>query len=339
MQWLRKPSIEEHQALVNGTDLYRNISLLSIVGHGGMGKTTILQHIYEDEMTKEFDHKMWVCVSNNFYVKKVIADMLESLKMNRPSLDTLDALQKSFKSGYQKDHQYNSPHKKGYSALSTLIIGAVAEWFVGPIMNKIMNACSDYLEEQVGWQTGMKKELERLRENHPKIQADVFAAYQAQINDKNRALNKWIWQLRDAIDEADDVLDEIEYMKHKQQLPKNTEETKQREAGTKEQEVDFYKTRETGSLPKNDLIGRGKDNEFAMQWLRKPSNDPGTTWYRNISLLSIVDHGIMGKTTLLQHVYEDEMTKEFDLKMWVCVSNNFDVKKVIAYVLESEDFK
>ncbi|KAH0463121.1 hypothetical protein IEQ34_007703 [Dendrobium chrysotoxum] len=108
----------------------------------------------------------------------------------------------------------------------------MAELVVGPIMEKIMNACSDYLEEQVGWQTGMKKELERLRENHPKIQAVVFAANQAQISDQNPALKKWIWQLRDSIDEANDVLDEFEYMKHKEQLTKNTEETKVRSATT-----------------------------------------------------------------------------------------------------------
>ncbi|KAI0531115.1 hypothetical protein KFK09_000667 [Dendrobium nobile] len=106
----------------------------------------------------------------------------------------------------------------------------MAEWFVGPIMDKIINACSDYLEEQVGWQTGMKKELESLRENHPKIQAVVFAANQAQISNQNPALNKWIWQLRDAVDEADDVLDELEYMKLKQQLTKNMEETEKRRA-------------------------------------------------------------------------------------------------------------
>ncbi|PKU76948.1 Putative disease resistance protein RGA4 [Dendrobium catenatum] len=247
-------------------------------------------------------------------------------------------------------------------------------------MEKIINACFDYLEEQVGWQTGMKKELESLRQNHPKIQAVVFAANQAQISDKNRALNKWIWQLRDAIDEANDVLDEFDYMKHKEQLPKNSEETKKKLAKfgkralkrdpnlkrlvkavqkldkvsadvttflnlldsakqeQKEQEVDFYKARETGSLPTtNDLIGRGEAKEFVMQWLRKPSNEHrGTDLYRNISLLSIVGHGGMGKTTLLQYVYEEEMRKEFfDLKLWVCVSNNFDVKKVIADMLES----
>ncbi|KAI0519577.1 hypothetical protein KFK09_007028 [Dendrobium nobile] len=265
----------------------------------------------------------------------------------------------------------------------------MAEWFVGPIMNKIINACSDYLEDQVGWQTGMKKELERLRENHPKIQALVIEANQAQISDQNPALNKWIWQLRDAIDEADDVLDDFEYTKHKEQLTKNTEETKKRKFPSfiskipskliktgeralkidhnlkrleeavqkldkvsadvttflhlldsakqeyKEQEVDFYKIRETGYLPKNDLIGRRKEKELVMEWLRSPSNEPRETdLYRNISLLSIVGHGGMGKTTLLQHVYKDEITREFKPKMWVCVSNNFDVKKVIADMLE-----
>ncbi|KAL0919959.1 hypothetical protein M5K25_009051 [Dendrobium thyrsiflorum] len=236
----------------------------------------------------------------------------------------------------------------------------------------------------------MKKELERLRENHPKIQAVVFAANQAQISDQNPDLNKWIWQLRDAIDEANDVLDEFEYMKHKEQLTKNMEETKKRMAFSnasfliesarkvgeralkidpnlkrleevvqkldkisagvstflhlldsakreqQEKQRELSEARETGSLPTNDLISRGEAKEFVMQWLRKPSNEPRTTdLYRDISLLSIVGHGGIGKTTLLQQVYEDEMIKEFDLKMWVCVSNNFDVKKVIADMLES----
>ncbi|KAH0463422.1 hypothetical protein IEQ34_008004 [Dendrobium chrysotoxum] len=273
----------------------------------------------------------------------------------------------------------------------------MAEWFVGPIMDKIINTCFDYLQDLVG-QTGMKVALERLQKLHPMIQSVIFVCSKSQIIDQNPALNRWIWQLRDAIDEADDVLDDFEYMKHEEQLTKNMEETEKRTAfsnasfqviesarkirkvgeralkidpnlkrleevvqkldkvsaevstflhlleSTKqqqqEQQRELYKARETGSLPRNDLIGRGKDKEFVMQWLRKPSNEHrGTDLFRNISLLSIVGHGGMGKTTLLQHVYEDEMTEEFDLKMWVCVSNNFDVKKVIADMLESLKMK
>ncbi|XP_028549932.1 putative disease resistance protein RGA4 [Dendrobium catenatum] len=261
----------------------------------------------------------------------------------------------------------------------------MAEMSLDPIMEKIISFCFRYVEDQVRWKRRTKEELRRLREKYPKIQAVVhFASSQEQITEKYPALKEWLWQLQDAIDDADDVVDELEYMELEKQLAKNKKLRRVRSImksmkkklvkignrvikrdpnfkrleeavqkldevsayvtnflklfeGSKqeqEQEVDFYRTRETGYLPKNDLIGRLKHKEFVMQWLRKPSNESRTTWYRNISILSIVGHGGMGKTTLLQHVYEDEMTKQFDLKMWVCVSNNFDAKKVIADMLE-----
>ncbi|KAI0496773.1 hypothetical protein KFK09_023097 [Dendrobium nobile] len=262
----------------------------------------------------------------------------------------------------------------------------MADISLDPIMEKIISFCFRYVEDQVRWNKRTKEELRRLRGKYPKIQAVVhFASSQEQITDKNPALNEWLWQLQDAIDDANDVVDDLEYMEHEKQLTKNKKLRRVRsimksmkkkldkignrvikrdpnlkrldeavqkldevsadvtnfihlldsaKQEQKEQEVDFYRTRETGYLPKNDLIGRLKDKESVVQWLRKTSNEPRTTWYGNISLLSIVGHGGMGKTTLLQHVYEDEATKEFDLKMWVCVSNNFDAKKVIADMLE-----
>ncbi|KAL0908658.1 hypothetical protein M5K25_023163 [Dendrobium thyrsiflorum] len=271
------------------------------------------------------------------------------------------------------------------------LIAVMAEWFVGQIMDKIINTCFEYLKDQVLLHTDMKEALERLQKLHPVIQSVIFACNKAQIIDQNPDLNRWLWKLRDAIDEADDLLDDFEYMKHEEQLTKNNDETEKRKSSSstsfllesvckifkvsnrtikmhpnlnrlkevvqkldkvsaevstflhllestkqQEQQHELYKTRETGSFPGNDLIGRGKEKEFVMQWLMKPSNEhQGTDLYRNISLLSIVGHGGMGKTTLLQHVYENEMTEEFNLKMWVCVSNNFDAKKVIADMLQS----
>ncbi|KAL0920789.1 hypothetical protein M5K25_009958 [Dendrobium thyrsiflorum] len=271
----------------------------------------------------------------------------------------------------------------------TSIVVAMADMFVDPIMEKIISAGFRYLKDQVRWQTGMKEELEKLQENLPQIQAVVhFASSQEQITDQNPALNKWLWQLRDAIDDADDVLDELEYMELEKQITKNKklrrvrsimksmkkrvvkigkralkvdpnlkrlEEAVQKlyrvsttgvdtflrlvehaKQELQKQQLELQGARETGPLPKNDLIGRGKEKERVMEWLRNPSNRYQTALYANISLLCIVGHGGLGKTTLLQHVFEeDEMTDEFNLKMWVCVSNNFDVKKVIADLLES----
>ncbi|KAI0514095.1 hypothetical protein KFK09_010129 [Dendrobium nobile] len=264
----------------------------------------------------------------------------------------------------------------------------MADMFLDPIMEKLISAGFRYLKDQVRWQTGMKEELDKLQEILPHIQAVVrFASSQEQITDQNPALNKWLWQLRDAIDDADDVLDELEYMELEKQVTKTKKLRRARsivkymkkrldkivkralkidptlkrleeavqnlhkvsttgvdtflhllkhaKKELQKQQLELHGARETGSLPKNDLIGRGKEMELVMEWLRNPSNEHrATDLYRNISLLCIVGHAGMGKTTLLQHVYKDQITKEFDLKMWVCVSNNFDVKKVIADMFE-----
>ncbi|KAI0503668.1 hypothetical protein KFK09_014603 [Dendrobium nobile] len=264
----------------------------------------------------------------------------------------------------------------------------MADMILDPIVEKLISFGFRYLKDQVRWQKRTKEELEKLKEILPQIQAVVhFASSQEQITEEYPDLNKWLWQLRDAIDDAFDVVDELEYMELEKQVTKDKklrrvrsimksmkkkfvkigkralkidptlkrlEDALQKLYGVstgvasflylvndakkehQKQQLELHGARETGSLPKNDLIGRGKDKELVMEWLRNPSNEQrGTDLYRNISLLSIVGHGGMGKTTLLQHVYSDEITKEFDCKMWVCVSNNFDVKKVIADMLQS----
>ncbi|KAH0463387.1 hypothetical protein IEQ34_007969 [Dendrobium chrysotoxum] len=117
------------------------------------------------------------------------------------------------------------------SIVCFFLIAAMAEWFVGPIMEKIINTCFDYLQDLVG-QTGMKEALERLQKLHPMIQSVIFACSKAQIIDQNAALNRWLWQLRDAIDEADDVLDDFGYMKHEEQLTQNNDETEKRKTSS-----------------------------------------------------------------------------------------------------------
>ncbi|XP_026428458.1 putative disease resistance protein RGA3 [Papaver somniferum] len=56
------------------------ISTLSIVGMGGLGKTSLAQLVFNDEsIEKFFDLKMWVCISNDFDVRKILRNILESI--------------------------------------------------------------------------------------------------------------------------------------------------------------------------------------------------------------------------------------------------------------------
>jgi hypothetical protein len=56
----------------------------------------------------------------------------------------------------------------------------------------------------------------------------------------------------------------------------------------------------------------------------------------NVSILPIVGIGGLGKTALSQLIFNDEeIKKHFELKMWVCVSDNFDVQIIVEKILES----
>ncbi|KAK1603499.1 hypothetical protein QYE76_037146 [Lolium multiflorum] len=90
-------------ALTGGTYQTETLSVLPIVGPGGMGKTTFTQHLYNDKRVEgHFTVKVWVCVSTDFDVLKLTRQILSCIptveeEKYKCTIETasLDQLQKS----------------------------------------------------------------------------------------------------------------------------------------------------------------------------------------------------------------------------------------------------
>ncbi|CAA3004694.1 disease resistance RPP13 1, partial [Olea europaea subsp. europaea] len=87
----------------------------------------------------------------------------------------------------------------------------------------------------------------------------------------------------------------------------------------------------TSLVVESEVYGREEDKEKILKILSVvESNDS------QMSVIPIVGMGGVGKTTLVQLVYNDESLKDkFDLKAWACVSDEFDAVKVTKNILEA----
>ncbi|CAL9116051.1 unnamed protein product, partial [Musa acuminata var. zebrina] len=94
--------------------------------------------------------------------------------------------------------------------------------------------------------------------------------------------------------------------------------------------------RTTTSFPiETQVFGREKQLNDLLERLMKSADGSGSS-NSSISTLTIFGIGGVGKTTLAQHAYHHQKVKDyFHHKVWVCVSDDFNVERLTKEIIDS----
>ncbi|KAJ3676027.1 hypothetical protein LUZ60_003439 [Juncus effusus] len=121
----------------------------------------------------------------------------------------------------------------------------VTEVLAGAIIGKLVGTAYAYITEKVKDQVTpssmMNAELNKHEKDSPKIQAVLSAAEKVRVtlDEMDPGLTAWMWQLRDAVDAADNLLDDIEYHELDKQFESEDDNTGLTEKGKKRRYTDF----------------------------------------------------------------------------------------------------
>ncbi|RDX62985.1 putative disease resistance RPP13-like protein 1, partial [Mucuna pruriens] len=255
-----------------------------------------------------------------------------------------------------------------------------AEFVGGPLLSAFLQVAFDRLTSRqvLDFFRGRKLDerlLSKLKVKLLSIDALAHDAEQKQFRDSR--VKAWLFAVKDAVFDAEDLLDEIDYELYKCKVEAESESqtftykvsnffhatfssfnrkidsgmkqvldkleylaSQKGDLGLKEATYSGVGSGSKGShkLPSTSLVvesviyGRDDDREMLFNWLTSETDNPN-----QLSTLSVVGMGGVGKTTLAQHVYNDPRMKEakFDIKAWVCVSDDFDVLRLTRTILEA----
>ncbi|XXG50777.1 hypothetical protein AAC387_Pa02g4710 [Persea americana] len=244
----------------------------------------------------------------------------------------------------------------------------MAELLLSPLLEVIFDKLVSLIMGEDRLQRGVHNEMGRLRTTLTIIQAVLEDAEEQQVKDK--AVEIWLGELKDAAYDADDILDEfmtevlrkkIESGDHHHMMNKvrnflslpllfqikmghKIKVIRERLDAIASERTRFHlqviregrkgsqtskRLQSDSRVDESETFGREDDKTKVVDLLINQCNE-------DVAVIPIVGMGGLGKTTLAQLAYNDPRVEgHFELRMWVCVSDDFDLKRVTKAIIEA----
>ncbi|KAG6402574.1 hypothetical protein SASPL_134771 [Salvia splendens] len=228
----------------------------------------------------------------------------------------------------------------------------------------LLDNLSSLIKEEIGLILGVDDEMKKLCSTLTTIQAVLEDAEDKQI--KSKPIRNWLQKLTAIAYEVDDILDEcnthvsklnhshsklsrysLKKLLYRHNIARRMKQVNEKVEAVAAERAKFHlrempidrprevaiASRETASLlnEPDKIYGREEDKDKIVKTLL---NDVKNR--HEMSVLPVIGVGGLGKTTLARLVFNDPQVEEhFDLRIWVCVSDNFEMKTLAKAMIES----
>ena len=241
------------------------------------------------------------------------------------------------------------------------------------VIEVVLNNLSSLAQKKLDLFLSFDQDLKSLASFLTTIKATLEDAEEKQFTD--RAIKDWLIKLKDAAHILDDILDECStqalelehggftcgpphkvqssclssfHPKHvafRYNIAKKMKRIRKRLDEIAEERTKFHLTeivrekrsgvfdwRQTTSIiTQPQVYGRDEDRDKIIDFLVGDASG-----FQNLSVYPIVGLGGLGKTTLTQLIFNhDKIVDHFELRIWVCVSEDFSLKRMIRSIIES----
>nr|ADK47521.1 RDG2A [Hordeum vulgare subsp. vulgare] len=243
----------------------------------------------------------------------------------------------------------------------------MAESLLLPLVRGVAGKAADALVETVTRMCGLDDDRQTLERHLLAVECKLVNA--EEMSETNRYVKSWMKELKSVAYLADDVLDDFQYeaLRRESKIGKSTTRkalsyitrhspllfrfemsrklknvlkkinklvkemnTFGLESSVRREERQ-HPWRQTHSKldETTQIFGREDDKEVVVKLLLDQQDQ------RRVQVLPIIGMGGLGKTTLAKMVYNDQgVEQHFELKMWHCVSDNFDAIALLKSIIE-----